>query len=52
MMKFAASFMKLLYEQEMLSEELIVGWHSKKIKLDKKCVLYDRKCEKAFRKQI
>jgi hypothetical protein len=52
MMKFAPSFMKLLYEQEMLSEELIIGWHSKKIKLDKKCALYDRKCEKAFRKQI
>jgi hypothetical protein len=50
--KFAPTFMKLLLDQEILTDELIIGWFNKKVKLDKKGALYNRKCEKAFRAQI
>jgi len=50
--KFAPTFMKTLYEQELFSEEFLLKWHSKKKKLDRHCKLYDRKCEKAFRELI
>ena len=49
MKRFAPTFMKLLYEQEMLPEDFIINWFNKKAKLDKKGALYNRKCEKAFR---
>ena len=52
MMKYSATFMKLMYDQEVFEEEFIIKWHSKKLKLDKTCALYDRKAERAFRKGI
>jgi len=30
----------------------VIGWHGNEIKSDKKCALYDRKVEKAFRPMI
>ena len=50
--KFATTFMKLLYDQEVYDEEFIVKWFEKRAKLDKTCALYDRKAEKLFRGQI
>ena len=52
MQKFAGTFMKLIYDQNVFDEELIIGWHAKKVKLDKTCSLYDRKAERHFRKLI
>lgn len=52
LLKFAATFMKLLYDQEVFDEEFIIAWHNRKIKLDKACALYDRKAEKEFKKQL
>jgi len=47
--KFLNAFMKLLYDQSVFSDQFLIEWHEKKIKSDKKCALYDRKSEKAFR---
>jgi len=52
MLKYTATFMKLLYDQEVFDEEFIIAWFNKKAKLDKACVLYDRKAEKLFKAQI
>lgn len=41
--------MNVLYEQSIFSDEFIIKWQTNEIKSDKKCVLYDRKVEKAFR---
>ena len=50
MSKFASTFMKMLVcDQEVFAEEFIIKWFNRKAKLDKACVLYDRKAEKAFR---
>lgn len=50
--KYAPTFMKLIYDQEVFDEELIIGWFDKKVKLDKTCALYDRKAERHFRKLV
>ena len=52
MSKFAPTFMKLLYDQEVFSDEFIIKWFNRKQKLDKNCDLYDRKAEKLFRQTI
>jgi hypothetical protein len=52
MEKFIPTFMKILYDQDVYSEEFIVKWYNKKAKLDKTSALYDRKAERAFRKAI
>jgi hypothetical protein len=49
---YANTFLKTLYEQEILSDEFFLKWHKKKKKLDKTCKLYDRKAEKLFREII
>ena len=49
---YSATFMKLLYDQEVFEEEFIIKWFNKKLKLDKNCSLYDRKAERQFRKNI
>ncbi len=52
MLKFAATFMKKLYDQEVFDEEFIIKWFNRKVKLDKACALKDRKAEKLFKAQI
>lgn len=52
MLKFSATFMKLMYDQEVFGEEFIIKWYNRELKLDKGCHLYDRKAEKAFKGQI
>ncbi len=47
--KYLATFLKLLYDQSVFSDQFLIGWHSNSIKSDKKCALYDRKSEKVFR---
>lgn len=49
MQKYAQTFMKILYDQEVFSDEFIIKWFNRKQKLDKTCALYDRKAEKLFR---
>jgi hypothetical protein len=49
---YSGTFMKLLYDQEVFEEDFIIKWYNKKLKLDKSCVLYDRKAERQFRKSI
>lgn len=44
--------MKLMYDQEVFDEDFIIKWYNKKLKMDKNCVLYDRKAERLFRKCI
>jgi hypothetical protein len=51
--KFAPIFMKLvLCDQVFVKDEFVIKWRGRKAKLDKSCVLYDRKAEKAFRAAI
>jgi len=47
--KYLDTFLKLLYDQSVFSDEFIINWHGKKEKLDKGCCLYDRKAEKQMR---
>ena len=47
--KYLDTFMKLLYDQAVFADTLVVDWHSGKVKSDKKSILYDRKAEKEFR---
>ncbi len=49
MQKYVTTFFRMLYDQSVFTDEFLIGWHSGKIKSDKRCVLYDRKAEKAFR---
>ncbi len=48
--KSAPSLLKMLYDKDVFEEDFLIQWHSKEIKLDKKCVLYDRKADKRLRK--
>jgi hypothetical protein len=50
--KYAATFMKLLHDRDIFSDDFIIKWFNRKAKLDKKCALYDRKAEKLFRALI
>lgn len=52
MLKFASTFMKLMYDQDVFDEEFIIKWFNREVKLDKSCALYDRKAEKIFKGQI
>jgi hypothetical protein len=46
----APTFMKFLYDdQEIFAKDFLIKWFDKDMKLDKACVLYDRKADKAFR---
>lgn len=47
--KLVTTFMKLLYDQSVFSDEFVIGWFEGKTKSDKRCILYDRKAEKVFR---
>jgi len=49
MQKFAASFCKKLYDNEVLDDDFLIKWHSKKLRLDKNCILFDRSAENAMR---
>lgn len=49
---YSGTFMKLLYDQEVFEDELIIKWYNKKLKLDKTCALYDKRAERQFRKNI
>jgi len=44
--------MKNLYDQELFSDEFLIKWFNKKLKLDKNSIMYDRKSEKKFRELI
>jgi len=50
--KFASSFCKKLYDNSMFEDEFFIKWHSRKLRLDKGCVLYDRPAESAMRPLI
>ena len=46
---YAPTFMKKLYDEEILGEEFLLSWFNRKRKLDKNSILYDRKAEKIFK---
>ena len=50
--KFASRFCKLLYDTSVYTDEFFINWHSGELKLDKNCVLNDRKAEKQFKALI
>jgi eIF4-gamma/eIF5/eIF2-epsilon len=52
LLKFTATFMKLMYDQDIFNEEFLIKWFNREIKSDKGCALYDRKAEKVFKAQI
>jgi len=38
-----------MYDNSVFSNEFILNWHGEKQRLDKKCILYDKKAEKLMR---
>jgi len=52
MSKFAATFMKKLVDENIMSEKFLIDWFDKTIKLDKDSGLYDKKSERKFRELI
>ena len=52
MQKFAASFCKKLYDNSILDDEFLIKWHSKKLRLDRNCILFDRSAENAMRRLL
>ena len=49
---YSGTFCKLLFDQEVFNEKFFIQWFNKKIKLDKKSIMYDRKAEKQFKDHI
>lgn len=49
MQKFAATLCKKLYDNEVLEDSFFIEWHSKKMRMDKDSILFDRKAENAMR---
>ena len=53
MNKYAETFLhKIVVTEKILSEELLMNWYEKSVKLDKKSPLYDKNFEKKFRSLI
>ena len=50
--KYAATFMTLLYEEEIFSDDFLIKWYNRKLKLDRNCALNDRKSEKKFKELL
>ena len=50
--KFAATFMKKLVDENILSEKFLIDWFDKAVRLDKESGLYDKKSERKFRELI
>ena len=48
--KAIPTFLKLVYDFDLLEEDLLVAWEGKKFKTDKKSFLYSKKAEKKFKK--
>jgi hypothetical protein len=49
---YSATFMKFLYDEEIYSDDWLIRWYNRKLKLDRSCALNDRKAEKQFKEQI
>ena len=49
--KFASALCKHLYDTSVYTDEFFTNWHGGE-KLDKNCILYDRKAEKQFKELI
>lgn len=47
--KYLDTFLKILYDASVFTDEFIISWHEAKTKMDKSCCLYDRKAEKQMR---
>lgn len=50
--KYINALFRTLYDQNFLEQEMLVGWYSGKIRSDKGCVMYDKKCEKLFKAML
>ena len=44
--KYAETFLKKLIDENVLSEQFLIGWYDKEITLDKKCNFKDKIAEK------
>ena len=49
MQKFAATLCKKFYDNELLDDQFFIEWHAKRLKLDRDCILFERKAESAIR---
>jgi len=52
MQKFAAALCKKLYDNSVIEDSFFTAWHDKSMKLDRDCILHDRKAETAMRKLL
>jgi hypothetical protein len=50
--KFAPTFMKMLVDENIMSDKFLIQWYDKEVKLDKDSGLYDKKSERKFRENI
>ena len=44
-----ASLCKVLYDRSVFSDEFFIKWHAGKMKMDRQCIVFDKKSEKAMR---
>ena len=44
--------MKHLYDEDIYSDDFLIKWYNRKLKLDRNCALNDRKSEKKFKELI
>ena len=51
-LKFAPAFCQKVYNNSFLEDQLFITWYNKTEKLDKDCILYDRKAEKTMRTSL
>jgi len=52
MQKFAAVLCKKLYDNSVLEDSFFTSWHAKQMKMDRDCILFDRKAETTMRKLL
>lgn len=45
----AAALCKKLYDNSIIEDSLFTGWHTKSVKLNRDCIMYDRKAESTMR---
>ena len=45
----AAALCKKLYDNSIIEDTLFIGWHTKSMKLNRDCIMYDRKAESTMR---
>ena len=44
--------MKMLVDEDIISDKTLIAWYDKEMRLDKDSLLYDKKAERHFRDMI